>query len=1313
MSCAGSTEFRTVPMLLARRSKPASLFARSALALALAAGLAQPAVAQAPASPASISPPAAMLRFPGVSKTHIAFSYANNLWLVPRSGGQAQPVAAPPGPATFPRFSPDGSTIAFVGNYEGNRDLYTVPTAGGIPFRVTHHPGSEMLAGWTPDGKILFMTNGWAPLTRMTQLFTVPAAGGLPERLPLAYSGFGAISPDGKSVAFTPHSIDTRTWKRYRGGMATDLWIMDLASKEARQVTDWEGTDTLPMWGQGSDGHILYYLSDNGPEHRLNIWSFDTKSGKREQVTTFAEDDIRWPSIGPGDSGRGEIVFQLGSKLMLLDLASRQSREVKVTIPGARPAIRPQIEEVGDRIVNATISPSGKRVAAEARGEIWSLPAKEGVARNLTQSAPVFDRSPAWSPDGRWIAYFSDESGEYELWVRPSDAREPQKDDKPEADAKDQPKADADAKAEGDKKPEAEKKPAKLEPTKLTTLGPGFRSNIAWSPDSKHVTFQDNSGAVHLATFKTGDDGTLSVDHKVIDTDPWGENPAVSWSHDSAWIAYTRSDELANQNAIWLYNLKSGERKQATSSMFNVGDVAFDRAGDFLYFRANRHWTSPIYADLDTTFIYAGTDVLHMVPLREDVKHPFAARSDEEELKPAKKDAKKDEAKKDEPKKDSAAPAAKADDGVSGTWEGTASGVPNTPGPIPFTLRVRVTDGKASGTINTVMGGAPVSGTYDKASNTLTLNGSLAGAAFTFTFNLKGEDAAGSWNAGDAAGTASAKRTGQDAGDTPGDKPEAKDNKDSKDAKELKIDIEGFERRAIPLPVPPGNFGNLAVADGNKLLYVRQPARGGGGDTPARVMIFDPKDDAREEKQVTNAGGFALSADGKKILVQRGGSIAVVDASAGGKSQTVSTSGLRMTVDPRAEWRQIFTDAGRLVRDFFYEPTLHGVDWDGIRKHYGAMIEDAANREDVNWIISEMISELNIGHAYLGAPGDIENQPNISVGLLGVDFELHTADAGTAYRIKRIYEGGPWDSDARGPLSQPHPTKNRINAGDYLLAVNGVPVDTRKDPYAAFIGLADRTVSLTVSTKPVKDGTEREVLVPTLSSEVNLRYRAWIESRRAEVDRLSNGQIGYIYVPNTGVDGQSDLFRQFFGQRGKAALIIDDRWNGGGQIPTRFIELLNRPVTNFWARRHGKDWVWPPDSHQGPKAMLMNGLAGSGGDMFPWLFRHNNLGKLIGTRTWGGLVGISGNPAFIDGGNITVPTFGFYETDGTWGVEGHGVDPDILVVDHPTALAKGEDPQLEAAVKHLLDEIKTKGFQRPARPASPNRRGMGIPPADR
>ncbi|MBM4107419.1 MAG: hypothetical protein FJ255_01160 [Phycisphaerae bacterium] len=1281
--------------------------ARRAALIALA-GLAASASGQ-------VEPQAGMLRWPAVSKTHVVFSYANDLWMVPKAGGVARPVAGPAGQESFARLSPDGSTIAFVGNYEGNRDLYTIPAEGGFATRVTHHPASETLCGWTNDGRLLFLTNGLAGLSRQSQLFTVSSKGGLPEQVPVPYGGFGSISPDGQWLTYTLHSTDNRTWKRYRGGMATDVWLFNLRDKSSRQITDWEGTDTIPMFNPADDGTKVYYLSDNGPEHRLNIWEFDTRSGRRSQITRHAVDDVRWPSIGPGDKDQGEIVFQLGAELRLLDLGTGQDRVVKVTIPGDRPSLRPRQVDAARFVGSAAISPAGKRVAIEARGDVWTAPAKEGVVRNLTRTPGVFERSPSWSPDGRWIAYFSDESGEYQLWIRPSDARAPEKEEKKD-DKKDEKKEEKEGDAAA---PPAEVKGLAAEPRRLTDLGPGFKTGATWSPDSKRIFFRDNFGRMYLVTVEPGADGTHEV--RQFDKDPWSDAISVSWSHDSAWLAYDRSDDTLNQRSVWLHHVKSGQTTRVTSGAFPAGDPAFDNKGDFLYFVSNRNISGPMYSDLDTTWVYTGTANLLMVPLRADVKDPFALKADEETFKEDKKpdSDKKPADKKDDEKKGDARP----DDGVSGTWEGTATGG-NLQQPIPVSLIIRMQpDGSVSGTVVSPMGqGGISSGSFDKASGTLTLSVAIGDAVATITGVIKGEEISGSWSAGEMSGSWSGRRTGKPGAQPDAEKKDEPKKDDRKDeAKEVKIELEGFEERAVLLPVSAGSFGSLAVTHDHKLVYVRRGARGSG--EASSIKIFDPADEAREEKTVTAGGGFQMSADRKKLLIGRGGSnLTIADAAAGGgKSSTVPTAGMNATIpDPRVEWRQIIHDVYKVQRDYFYEATLHGVDWAKIRDHYLKMVDDCVNREDLNHVIAEMISELNIGHAYVTSQGDVESGPGgAAVGLLGADFELVPAagDAAAAYRVKKLYSGGPWDSDARNPVNSAGPAKDRIHEGEFITAVNGVPVDTAKDPWASFVGTANRPTTLTVSkNQPVpgkKDADARDVLVRPIASEGTQRYRAWIEANRKYVDEKSGGRVGYIYVPNTGTDGQSDLVRQFIGQRAKEALIIDERWNGGGQIPTRFIELLNRPAIAYWARRDLNDWTWPPDAHNGPKTMLINGLAGSGGDMFPWLFKLNGLGRLIGTRTWGGLVGISGNPGLIDGGYVSVPTFGIYERDGTWAVEGHGVDPDILVIDDPARMQNGQDPQLDAAIAHMLDELTKNPYVKPARPASPDRKGMGLDPKDK
>ena len=1086
--------------------------------------------AAAPAASAdSRTPHAGMMRYPAVSAESIVFSYADDLWVVDREGGVARPLASPAGLEQYPRFSPDGETIAFVGNYDGGPDLYTVPTPGGVPSRVTHHPQFETLCGWTPDGRLLFHASGSSGLGRQRQLFTVAPEGGLPERLAVPYGSFGALDASGRLV-YTPMDRVGRTWKRYAGGLASDLWLVDLESGESRRLTDFEGTDVHPMW----HGDTVYFVSDAGPQHRMNLWAIDLATGERRQVTRF-DDDVRWPSIGGG-----AIVFVVGAELRLLDLESEESTVVPVRVPGAQPQLRTRLVDASDFLSDGNwhASPSAKRVAVEARGDLWTLPAKHGQPRNLTATSGVAEREPTWSPDGRWIAYMSDASGDYELWVVPSDGRG--------------------------------------EPRRVTTDGAPYRYSLSWSPDSKHISLLVKGGHLELVDVATGEVTRVA-------SDPLSQYPSTleaTWSHDSGWLAYTRADEASGNRSIWLYEVATGQATQVTSDFFSQSSPTFDREGDYLYFVGQGSW-SPTYSSVDSTWIYTDSEVLHLVPLRDDVPSPFLPEIDEE------------------------------------TWE-------------------------------------------------------------------EDED----------------EEAGEEEAE--GEDPE-EDSTDADDAAEdetLRIDLEGFERRAVRLPVSPGRVGSLAVNGDGHLLYMR---RGDGGSD---LKLIDVEAEEPEEKTVlSGVGGFQLTANGERMLYVKGGKPFLAKAAEGAKGEPVSTEGMMVPIEPRAEWGQLLADTHRIFRDFFYVENMHGVDWDATYEDYAGRLQHAASRRDVGLLIAEFISELNVGHAYTGG-GDVESGSRMDVGLLGVDLELHEG----AYRISRILEGAPWDSDARGPLSQPGV---EVAVGDYLLAVNGQALDAARDPWAPFVGLAGDLVTLTVSSEPTPGEASREVTVRCLRSERDLRYRAWVEANRAHVAERSGGRVGYIYVPNTGVNGQNELVRQFHAQRGMEALVIDDRWNGGGQIPTRFIELLNRPLVNHWARRDGADWVWPYDAHQGPKCMLINGAAGSGGDAFPAYFRKAGLGKLIGMRTWGGLVGISGNPGLIDGGRITVPTFGYYDPDGTWGIEGYGVPPDMEVVDDPGLMLDGGDPQLDAAIDLMLAELEAQGDTTIRRPEAPDRTGMGITVEDR
>jgi tricorn protease len=518
---------------------------------------------------------------------------------------------------------------------------------------------------------------------------------------------------------------------------------------------------------------------------------------------------------------------------------------------------------------------------------------------------------------------------------------------------------------------------------------------------------------------------------------------------------------------------------------------------------------------------------------------------------------------------------------------------------------------------------------------------------------------------------------------------EEKDGENDGD-KEVKIDFDGFERRLIMLPPSPGNIGRVAAVSG-KVIYQRLPNSGSeGGEGSVQMFVLE---DQEEKTIISGVNGFQVSADGKKMLVAKnGGTMAIIDVAADQKlEKTLAVSEMELMVVPREEWRQIFNDAWRFERDFFYDKGMHGVDWTGLREQYGALLEYAMTRDDVNFIIGELIAELNASHTYRGG-GDEESPAEKSVGYLGIDWAL---DQGH-YKVKEIIRGADWDNEVRSPLELPGVN---VKEGDFILAVNGVSLNEYSDPWGSFEGLAGKTVELTVNSKPMFEGA-RTVLVETLKDETRLRNLAWIEQNRKEVDKASGGKIGYIFVPSTGQDGQQELVRQFYAQWNKEGLIVDERFNNGGQIPDRFIELLNRKPLAYWSVRDGKDWQWPPVANFGSMAMLANGWSGSGGDAFPDYFQKEGLGPVIGTRTWGGLIGISGSPSLIDGGGVTVPTFRMYNPDGTWFKEGHGVDPDIEIKEDPSSLAKGIDTQLQAAIEYVMDQIKKKG---PIHPASPGK----------
>ena len=957
-------------------------------------------------APAAAQIDARMFRYPDVSATRITFVYGGDIWVVPKTGGTAIRLSSPPGEELFPRFSPDGSKIAYSANYDGNLDAYVVPTLGGEPVRLTHHPMDDRVVGWHPDGtRVLFASSRASGRQRFNQFYVVSASGGLPERLPVPYGEFGAFSPDGQRFAYMPQSQDFRTWKRYRGGWAPDIWLFDVKTLAARNITSNDAIDAHPMWHGGT----MYFMSDRGADQRQNLWAWTEATGAVRQVTDFKDFDITFPSIGPDD-----IVFQAGGRLYLLDLASEKTREVNVQVTTDRLTFKPRTQNVEKLIASASVSPGAKRALFEARGDLFSVPAEHGAIVNVTRSSGVAERYPTWSPDGKTLAYWSDRSGEYELTLRAADGSGTE--------------------------------------TTVTKLGSGFRYAAQWSPDSRKLAFIDQAMRIRVQDLERKE--TIEVDRSPEWISHGDLEPFVfTWSPDSRWLAYARPVETLN-NAIFVYDLRDRRLHQATSGYFADVAPTFDPEGKYLFYASDRAF-DPVYGRFDNSWTYPNATRLVGVTLRKDVPSPLAPRNDVEG-----EDDKKDGDKKDGDKKD----------GEKG-------------------------DKKDE----------------DKSDE-------------------KKDD-----QPGDSVAQAPRPKSAAPATGKPGTAKDAKLEKPTTAQPKVKpvdIDFEGLEGRAVVLPPEAGTYSGLHAIKG-KLLYRRQP-RTGASDKKSPVVYYDLKE--REEKTViADADGFEASLDGTKLLVGKEKKFGIIETKPDQKlEKTMHTSDLEAPVDPRAEWKQMFADAYRFERDYFYDPGMHGVDWARMRTQYGQLLEDAVTRWDVNFVLGELIAELNASHAYRGG-GDEEEPPARNVGMLGADFDLVDG----AYRIARIVRGGAWDADVRSPLAEPGVN---VKEGEYVVAVNGVPLDTTKDIYASFDGLGDKTVLLAVNDKPTATGA-RQVLVKCLTDETELRFRAWVEERRHRVDAVTGGKVGYIYVRSTGRDAQNELVRQFAAQRTKAGLIVDERFN--------------------------------------------------------------------------------------------------------------------------------------------------------------------------
>ncbi len=1093
-----------------------------------------------------------LLRQPAVSRDHLAFVYGGDIWLSDRNGGHPVQLTSHPATEYAPHFSPDGTWIAFSANYDNNTDVYVIPVAGGQPRRLTWHPAADVVTGWSTDGKrVLFVSNREVANSRSGQFYEVPLDGGYEKKIMKAVAVEGGWSPDGTRLAYRPYIMaysGPSGWRQHRGGDTPPIWIIDPAGKLLEKIPHVNASDSNPLW----IGHDVVFISDRN-EGAANLYLYDSQTRGVRQLTHETQWDVR--NAGAyGDT----VVYEVGGELKSLDVGTGQVQAIPIRLAVQSFQARPQWKDAAKNITSARLSRSGKRVLITARGDVFSVPVKDGSVRNLTATSGVRESDALWSEDGQRVAYISDSGGVQALLIRDAVGLE-------------KPVAHTLGHAQG--------APGRLQGNK------DYYTLLGWSPDGKRIVFQDNH--LRLYAIELSNDAV-----SLIDTDKRRGSFTTAFSPDGQWLAYTvTADNYFTK--VRLYNFAGGQIADLADNFVQTDDPVFGDGG-LLYF------TASIDAGLTRSSLDMSTQerplrkAIYAAVLAADGKSPLAPKTGDEEP----KGAKDDDAEGDK--------GAKADQGGDSGGKSDAAG-----------------------------------------GNAKTANDGNSGKA---------------------------------------GKP-GKAGKSDKPPKPTRIDLAGLSDRFVPIPVAERNYDKLIVAADGALFYLsrRQPGStteppGPGRDADADLYRYSFEDRA-EKPLKSNLADISASGDRKKLLLMMGeGKMEVADANEKLDSKPVELGGVRMFVDPRQEWRQIFDETWRMEQQYFYDPNLHGLDWQAVRARYEPLLEYVQRREDLNDLLVEMIGELQVGHNRISG-GDIESERPAGIGLLGADLKVEN----NQYRIQKIYRGDRWNPFLVGPLDAPGV---KAADGDAILAINGHPLDGTVNIFSLLAGTVDKQVSLTLS----RDGTVKTAHTATvipIASETGLRQWDWVQRNRDYVERHSGGRVAYVYLLDTADGGFTYFNRMFFAAVDKDALIVDDRRNSGGQAANYVLEVLGRKYMAGWKDRDGLVFNTPAAAIYGPKVMLIDQDAGSGGDFFPYEFRYLGLGKLIGTRTWGGLIGIAANPELIDGGRLTVPFFRFYSPEGEWRVENEGVAPDLDVPLDPLAVNEDRDPQLDAALAEVLEQLKT------------------------
>ncbi|HWH51402.1 MAG TPA: PDZ domain-containing protein [Gemmatimonadaceae bacterium] len=1135
-----------------------------------------------------------MLRSPTVSDSKIAFAYANNVWVVDKSGGNARRLTSGPGGASNPKFSPDGKLIAFSADYGGNTDVYVVPADGGEPKRLTWHPGADNVQGWTPDGKnIVFASSraSQAP-SAVPRFWTVPLEGGVetPMALPRAYQG--KISPDGKFIAYRMNNSWDEERRNYRGGQNRPIWIVDLKTFDLdstpnmasdlvvaqagspRSSAHFTATKTPesknmdPVW---VNNNVIDFISDR--DGVANVWSYDKSSKKLTQVTNFSDYDTK--TLDAAFDG-SSVVFEQAGYIHLLDPKTGKEHIVNITATGDFPWMMGQWKDVTANLANMALSPTGKRVAVEARGEIFTIPATEGDVRDITNSSGSAEREPAWSPDGKQLSYFSDKSGEYELYIVDQDGL--------------------------------------TTPREIKIPTTGHFYTASWSPDGKKIMFHDTNLHLWVVDVATGQ-------AKIVGNDPWMVPTRTMdpvWSPDSKWIAYAKHLNSLYK-AIEVVNVETGQSKQVTDGLADVMSPAWDASGKYLWFIASTDFgLKSQWLDM-TSVDHTETFGLYAAVLRKTDPSPFLPESDEE------------------------------------------TGMPAAP-------------------------------------------------------------AFGGGRGGRGGGAAAPDEAAGGADQAPPRAPRV--------APTVTIDFDGLSHRILAVPgIPDRQYSSLHAGAPGTVFFLEAGAAGGGrgaggpggGATLHRYTLRDHRDVAFVNGV---AGGYDVSLDGHKLVYRAGGAgggrggrggaagagngpqLFVVDADRNPPTagQGRVNDDLRAFIDPKAEFKQMFDEDWRNQRDYLYVPNEHGSDWPKMKQMYGVLLPFVNSREDLNYLMDQMGAEIAIGHSFVRG-GDMPQVGTVAPGgLLGADFAIDNG----RYKITRIYDDEEWNPDLRAPLAAPGVD---VRVGDYILSINGQDLKAPDNIYRLLDGTANRQTALVVNSTPTMDGARHVTVVP-VANEQTLRSRAWVEDSRRLVDSLSHGQLAYVYLPSTAGPGYTYFNRYYFSQQDRKGAIVDERYNSGGQAADYIIDVLQRDFDGYFNNVAGDrmPFTSPAAGIWGPKVMVINEMAGSGGDLMPYMFKYRKVGTLVGERTWGGLVHTADTPPFIDGGSAIAPRGGFFARDGKWAVENEGTPPDVTVENTPKEVIAGHDPQLERAVAVALQQLKDHPVERMTKEPAPAEWGKRIKP---